>query len=281
MEQKPAFNTMQQHQNLYTKIKDQQRRSWGSGDYGHIGTTLQITGEMLCETMDLRSGESVLDVAAGNGNATLAAARRFCRVISTDYISKLLDESKVRAQADDLLNYISYQVADAENLPFDDSSFDNIISTFGVMFTPDQHQSVNELLRVCRTNGKIGLANWTPQSFIGQLFNIISQYRKPIADLDPPMNWGTRAFVDEYFTPFVKNVHTFKRVFNFRYPSAAHWIEYFKTYYGPVNTTFATLDQEQGLQLEKDILLLIKKFNTADDQTIVVPSEYMEVVIIK
>src|SRR5215470_2229772 len=158
-------------------IKNRQQVAWASGDYSVIGTTLQIVGELLCEAVDLRAGQSVLDVAAGNGNATLAAARRFAEVVSTDYVGALIERARERAQAERLP--VTFRAADAEALPFADESFDVVLSTFGVMFTPDQQQAARELVRVCRKGGKIGLANWTPDGFIGRVFRLIGQYVPP------------------------------------------------------------------------------------------------------
>ena len=137
------------------RSRDRQQVAWGSGDYAIIGTTLQIVGETLCEAVDLRSNQRVLDVAAGNGNATLAAARRFADVVSTDYVGALLERGRERAEADRLP--VTFQEADAEALPFADASFDVVLSTFGVMFTPNQQQAASELVRVCRPGGKIGI----------------------------------------------------------------------------------------------------------------------------
>lgn len=263
----------------FTAIKEKQRNTWGSGDYGRIGVTLQLSGEQLCESMDLRSGQSVLDVASGNGNATLAAARRFCQVLSTDYVDTLLAQSKRRADAEGLA--VQYQLADAEALPFTDNSFDNVMSTFGVMFTPNQRQSAAELLRVCKPNGKIGLANWTPEGFIGQLFKLIGSYIAPPAGVQSPALWGTRAFIDAQFAPAASQITYRSREFNFRYRSAQHWVDLFRTYYGPVHKAFAALNVEQAMQLEQDIIALIGRFNRADDGSMVVPSEYLEIVVQK
>src|SRR3954466_4040552 len=180
-----------------TAVKTRQQAAWSTGNYAVVGTTLQIVGENLCEALDLRSTARVLDVAAGNGNATLAAARRWCDVTSTDYVPSLLDSGRVRAQAEG--HTIRFQEADAENLPFPDASFDAVVSTFGVMFTPDQEKAASELARVCKPGGKIGLANWTPEGFIGQMFKIIGKYVPPAAGLKPPSLWGTRPRLDELF----------------------------------------------------------------------------------
>src|SRR5215213_9445453 len=180
-----------------TTIKARQQMAWGSGDYAIIGTTLQIVGEMLCEAVDVRSNQRVLDVAAGNGNASLAAARRFAEVVSTDYVGSLLERGRERAKAERLT--IAFQEADAEQLPFPDASFDVVVSTFGVMFTPDQEQAARELLRVCRPGGKIGLANWTPEGFIGQLFKTIGKFIPQAPAVKSPALWGTEQRLQELF----------------------------------------------------------------------------------
>jgi ubiquinone/menaquinone biosynthesis C-methylase UbiE len=257
-------------------IKGRQQLAWSSGDYAVVGTTLQIVGETLCEAVDLRSSQRVLDVAAGNGNATLAAARRFADVVSTDYVGTLLERGRQRAEADGLA--VVFQKADAEALPFADSSFDVVLSTFGVMFTPNQEQAASELLRVCRAGGKIGLANWTPEGFIGQLFKTMGQYVPPAAGVKSPALWGTKARLDELFGTNA-SVAAEKRHFVFRYKSPEHWLEIFRDYYGPVLKAFAALDPEARQALEKDLHALLEKFNVAKDGTLVAPSAYLEVVI--
>ena len=170
-------------------IKTKQQAAWSSGDYAVVGTTIQIVGEQLAEAMDLRAGQKVLDIAAGNGNATLAAARRWCEVTSTDYVETLLARGKQRAEADGLA--VTFQTADAEALPFADASFDGVMSTFGAMFSPDQSSTASEMLRVCRPGGRIGLANWTPDGFIGQMFKTIGKQLPPPAGMKSPALWGT------------------------------------------------------------------------------------------
>src|SRR5215217_2670634 len=212
-----------------TTIKARQQVAWGSGDYAIIGTTLQIVGEMLCEAVDLRSNQRVLDVAAGNGNASLAAARRFADVVSTDYVGSLLERGRERAEAERLP--IAFQEADAENLPFPDASFDVVLSTFGVMFTPNQDQAARELLRVCRLEGKIGLANWTPESFIAQLFKTMGKYIPPAPGVKSPALWGSKTHLDSLFGPKV-SVSAASKNFAFRYKSPKDWVEIFRNYYG-------------------------------------------------
>jgi SAM-dependent methyltransferase len=264
----------------YAAIKKRQQAAWSTGNYSVVGTTIQIVGESLCEAVDLRSGSRVLDVAAGNGNASLAAARRFAEVTSTDYVPSLLESGRRRAEADGLS--IQFQEADVENLPFPDGSFDVVLSTFGVMFAPDQQKAGSELLRVCRPGGKIGLANWTPEGFVGQMFKTIGKYVPPAAGLKSPALWGTTGRLEELFGAGGK-VQASKREFAFRYRSPEHFVEIFRTYYGPMNRTFLALEAEPARQAEfgADLLELIKRGNRSGDSTLVLPSEYLEVVIEK
>ncbi len=258
-------------------VKTRQQLAWATGNYAVIGTTLQIVGEQLCESMDVRSGTRVLDVAAGNGNASLAAARRWCDVTSTDYVPSLLESARTRAHADGLT--IQFQEADAENLPFASASFDHVVSTFGVMFTPNQAQAASELARVCRSGGSIGLANWTPESFIGQLFKIIGKYIPPAAGMQSPSLWGTRGRLEELFGDAATAIHITSRDFVFRYRSPVHWIEVFRTFYGPMNKTFAALDADRQAAFTEDLLVLMESHNRSGDETLVLPSEYLEVII--
>jgi ubiquinone/menaquinone biosynthesis C-methylase UbiE len=258
-------------------VKTRQQAAWSTGNYAVVGTTLQIVGESLCEALDLRSGTSVLDVAAGNGNATLAAARRWCDVTSTDYVSSLLESARARAQAEG--HTIEFEQADAEKLPFPDATFDTVMSTFGVMFTPDQEKAASELARVCKPGGKIGLANWTPGGFIGQVFKTIGKYVPPASGVKSPALWGTNARLEELFGKTAKQIRTTNREFVFRYRSPAHWIEVFRTYYGPMNKTYAALDAEKQAAFTRDLLTLMESTNRSGDATLVLPSEYLEVVI--
>jgi ubiquinone/menaquinone biosynthesis C-methylase UbiE len=258
-------------------LKTRQQGAWSSGDYAVVGTTLQIVGEELCEALDLRSGQKVLDVAAGNGNATLAAARRWCEVVSTDYVPSLLERGRSRAAADGL--EIEFREADAEALSFADASFDAVLSTFGVMFTPDQDKAAAELVRVSKRGGKIGLANWTPEGFIGQLFKTLGKYLPPPAGTKSPALWGTEARIKEMFGASAASIKTERRHFNFRYRSPEHFVDVFKSYYGPMLKAFAALDAANQQGLRNDLLALIARMNRAEDGTMVVPSEYLEVVI--
>ncbi|HEY4078242.1 MAG TPA: class I SAM-dependent methyltransferase [Rhizomicrobium sp.] len=260
-------------------LKPRQQAAWASGDFAVVGTTLQIVGEELCEALDLRAGQRVLDVAAGNGNAALAAARRWCDVTATDYVPALLERALERAEADRLP--LEIQIADAEALPYADVSFDAVMSTFGAMFTPDHEKPAREMLRVCRAQGKIGLANWTPTGFIGELFKTIGKYVAPPSGLKSPALWGTDAHLTELFGHQAATICSEPRMFMFRYRSDDHWIDVFRTYYGPVLKAFDVLDPVAQQALTADLKNLIGRFNIARDGTMVVPSEYLQVVIVK
>jgi ubiquinone/menaquinone biosynthesis C-methylase UbiE len=260
-------------------VKIRQQAAWSSGDYAVVGSTLQIVGEELCEALDLRSGQAVLDVAAGNGNATLAAARRWCDVTSTDYVPALLENGHDRAVAEGWI--VKFKQADAEALPYVDGGFDAVVSTFGVMFTANQDKAAAELIRVCKPGGKIGLANWTPDGFIGQLFKTLGKHLPPPPGVKSPALWGTKARIDEMFRTQASAIAFVPRNFVFRYRSPKHWMDVFQTYYGPMLKTFAALQPPAQQALHDDIMALIARMNRSGDATMVVPSEYAEIVITK
>jgi ubiquinone/menaquinone biosynthesis C-methylase UbiE len=262
---------------MMENMKSRQQAMWASGDFAVIGTTLQIVGEELCEAMDLRSGLKVLDVAAGNGNAALAAARRWCDVTACDYVPALLERARERAMAERLP--LKIEIGDAEALPFANESFDAVTSTFGAMFTPDHDRPAKEMLRVCRDGGKIGLANWTPDGFIGELFKTVGRYLPPPAGMKSPALWGTRGHILDLFG--VTSCKAEVKNFMFRYRSDEHWLDIFKSFYGPILKAFESLDAEKSRALTDDIKSLIKWFNRAQDGTMVVPAEYLQVVIEK
>jgi ubiquinone/menaquinone biosynthesis C-methylase UbiE len=260
-------------------VKTRQQAAWSSGDYAVVGTTLQIVGETLCEALDLRSGQTVLDVAAGNGNITLAAARRWCDVTSTDYVASLLEGGNARAKAEGLT--VKFKQADAEALPFIDNGFDVVVSTFGVMFTADHDKAASELIRVCKPGGKIGMANWTPEGFIGQLFKTLGKHMPPAPGVKSPALWGTRVRIEEMFRAKAASIETLPRNFVFRYRSPDHWMEVFRTYYGPLLKTFGALAPPVQQALHDDIMALIARMNRSGDGTLVLPSEYLEVIVTK
>ena len=260
-------------------VKQRQQATWAGGDYAVVGTTLQIVGETLAETADIRGGERVLDVAAGNGNASLAAARRFADVTSTDYVPALLDKAAARAQAEGLA--MTFQVADVEELPFADRSFDVVLSTFGAMFAPDHQRTADEMLRVLRPGGRLGMTNWTPESFIGQLFKMIGRHVPPPAGLQSPAAWGTEAHCAALFGTRAGAMRGERRQFNFRYRSAAHFVQVFRDYYGPTHKAFGALSAPGRQALEADLLDLLGRLNAAGPRSLVIPSEYLEVVVVR
>ena len=257
-------------------IKSRQQATWAAGNYAVIGTSLQIVGESLCEAVDVAAGSRVLDVAAGNGNAALAAARRGCEVIATDYVDELLQRAQRRADADGLP--LATQVADAEDLPFDDGTFDAVLSTFGVMFTPNPERAAVELLRVCRPGGRIGLANWAPDGFIGGMFKVIGAHVPPPAGVPSPMAWGTDARLRELFGEHGQ-VETRRRTFTFRFRSALEFVETFRTYYGPTVRAFAALDDTGSTSLHEQLRAHADGANRRTDGTLAIPSDYLEVVV--
>jgi ubiquinone/menaquinone biosynthesis C-methylase UbiE len=272
------MTTQPQEPNLGA-IKERQQKAWSSGDYGKVGVTLVIMAERLCEAADLRSGQQVLDVATGNGNAALAAARRFCDVIGIDYVPMLLEEGRERAKAERL--QVDFWEGDAEKLSFTDASFDVVLSTLGVMFAPNQERVASELLRVCRPGGRICLANWTPDGFIGHFFRTIGKHVPPPPLPNSPFRWGTEEGVRELLGDGVAELRAERRSFAFRYRSAQHFVDYFRGYYGPSLKAFETLDAEGKESLERDLIELIGRFNSSGDETVVVPSDYFEVVAIR
>jgi ubiquinone/menaquinone biosynthesis C-methylase UbiE len=260
-------------------IKTKQQATWASGDFAVIGTTLQIVGETLAEAADVCAGERVLDIAAGNGNATLAAARRFAQVTSTDYVPALLEKGAARARAEGL--EVKFQEADAEALPYADGGFDVALSTFGVMFAPDHAKTASEALRVVRSGGRIGMANWTPEGFIGQLFKLIGKHLPPPAGLASPALWGTEPYIVQLFGRQAADIRCQRRIFNFRYASPAHWIQIFRDFYGPTHKAFAALPPAGRIQLEADLTALLERLNVGGRRSLVVPSEYLETVIVR
>ena len=260
-------------------IKTKQQAAWSSGDYAVVGATLQIVGEQLAEAMDLRAGAKVLDIAAGNGNFTLAAAHSWCDVTSTAYVEALLNRGRLRAEAEGLK--VTFQKADAEELPFGDGAFDAVASTFGAMFSPDQGRTASEMLRVCRSGGRIGLANWTPDGFIGQMFKTIGKHLPPPAGLKSPALWGTAEWMEKAFGAESSALKAEPRNFVFRYRSPQHFLDVFRDYYGPMLKAFEALNAAGRKALSQDIIELIGRFNTSGDGTVVVPGEYLEVVVTK
>lgn len=262
-----------------TAVKKRQQATWASGDFGRIGVTLQIVGESLCEAVDLLATETVLDVAAGDGNASLAAARRFADVLSTDYVPELLEQGRRRAEAERVP--VTFQVADAEQLPFPDESFDVVLSTFGVMFAPNQERAASELMRVTRRGGRIGLASWTAEGFIGRLFEVVTSFVPPPPGLRSPMAWGAETRLVELFGPRASDLRTQRKTYVFRYRSAEHWVEYFRAYYGPTHKAFAALDEPGQKAFKMALLGFLREWNRGRGEALVIPGEYLEAVVTK
>jgi ubiquinone/menaquinone biosynthesis C-methylase UbiE len=261
------------------EIKEKQQKTWASGNYAVIGNQLVIMGERLCEAVDVRSGQKVLDVATGSGNTAISATRRYCDVTGIDYVPDLIWQAKERAGAERL--EITFEVGDAEGLPYPDASFDVVLSTLGVMFAPDQEKAAGELLRVCKPGGKIGLANWTPDGFIGNMFGTVGKHLPPPPGIEPPPLWGTQERLEELFGEGVSSLHTTRRSYAFRYLSAEHFVETFRNYYGPVHKAFESLDAAGQEALARDLEELLHNWNTSGDATVVAPSDYLEAVAVR
>ena len=269
------MTTTQQPPNL-TTIKGRQQIAWSSGDYGKVGVTLLVMAELLSEAVDLRPGQRVLDVACGNGNASLAAARRFCDVSSIDYVPALLEQGRERAKAEGLA--VDFSEGDAEAIPFPDASFDVVLSTLGAMFAPDQEKAAGELLRVCKPGGRIGMANWVPNSYVGDLFRTIGKYVSPPPGLNPPFVWGTEEGLLELLGTGIGSLQTRRRSFVWRHPSARHHVEFMRGFYGPLYKAFEALDEEGQKALEEDLISVVEHYNRSGDGTAVWPADYLEVV---
>jgi ubiquinone/menaquinone biosynthesis C-methylase UbiE len=260
-------------------IKDRQQKTWTSGDYARIGNTLVIMGELLCEAVDVHAGDKVLDVATGSGNTAISAARRFCDVTGIDYVPELIEQGRKRAEVEGMS--ITFDVGDAEDLPYPDASFDVVLSTLGVMFAPNQEKVAEELLRICRSGGKIGLANWTPDGFIGNMFRTLGKHVPPPPGIKPPPLWGTEERLRELLGEDIASLEVTRRSYMFRYPSAGHFVEYFRSYYGPTLKAFESLEPEGQWSLAEDLEELLTQWNTSGDATVVVPSDYLEVVAVR
>jgi SAM-dependent methyltransferase len=260
-------------------IKERQQKAWSSGDYGKVGAMLVIMAEMLCEAVDLRPGQRVLDVACGNGNAALAAARRFGEVVGVDYVPSLLEEGRERARAEGW--QVDFREGDAEDLPFPDASFDVVLSTLGAMFAPNQEKVASELLRVLRPGGKIGMANWTPDGFLGDFFRTMGKHVPPPAGLKPPFLWGAEERLNELFGEGLRSLRAEQRSFVWRFPSAEYFVKYMRSYYGPLSKAFEALDAEGQQSLHRDLIELVQRYNRSGDGTAVWPGDYLEVVATK
>ena len=263
----------------YSVITARQQQVWSEGDFSRIGVAAVIVGELLCEAVDLHPLEQVLDVASGSGNTALAAARRWAEVTASDFVPALLEVAERRAACEGLR--LTTRVADAQDLPFPDASFDVVLSTFGVMFAPDQERAAGELLRVCRPGGRIGLANWVPDSGAGDMFRATTVHVPPPPGLRPPVEWGTRERLEELFGDGISSLSIQPRRFVLRAPSLEHMLEHFRTWFGPTKVAFAALDEAGQQALAADLMGVWAKHNRADDGTVVAPWDYAEVVAVR
>ena len=256
-------------------LKAKQQKTWASGDYGAVAALIHPIAEELVQAADLSAGTTVLDVAAGTGNAALAAARCGCQVTASDYVTGLLDRARARAEAEHLP--LTCEVADAENLPYPDGHFDAVLSVVGAMFAPDQERTAAELARVCRSGGTIAMANWAPDGFIGELFRTVGRRVPPPPGIRGPVEWGSEGRVRELFADRVHTVRAVPRTFVFRFTSAEAFADFFREHYGPTLKAFEALGPD-GDPLHKDIVELVARYNTATDGTVKVPSAYLQVV---
>ena len=258
-------------------ITVRQQRTWASGDYSAVAGRIPVISERLCDAADLRSGSRVLDIAGGDGNTAIAAARCGCEVVSVDYVPSLQERGRARAASEGFA--VDFVAGDAQDLPFADASFDAVISVVGVMFAADQRRAADEMLRVCRAGGTIAVANWTPDGFIGGLFRTIGAHVPPPAGLAPPPLWGTEDHVRDLIGHGVRDLETRRREYTFRFDSPGHFTAFFREYYGPALMAFAALDEDGQESLASDIDALVRRFDRlGGDGPVAIPAEYLEVV---
>ncbi len=263
----------------FSAVKKQQQKAWATGDFAMIGWNTVYPGELMCEAIELRAGQKLLDVATGAGNTALSAARRNCEAVGIDYVPQLIERARLRAEAEGL--QAVFEVADCEQIPFPDESFDRVVSVYGSIFAPDQAKAAAELVRVCRTGGRIGMANWTPDGFWGQTFGIVSKYMPPPAGVRPASEWGTEQRLKALFGANTSSMNIKKRSALFRYRDNAHWVEVFRTWFGPIMLVLERLDDERSGEFLRELDGVLSQFNVSGDETLMVSADYLEVVIVK
>jgi ubiquinone/menaquinone biosynthesis C-methylase UbiE len=263
----------------FAAVKQRQQKTWATGDFAMIGWNTVYPGELLCEAVELRGGHKLLDVATGSGNAALAAARRNCEAVGIDYVPGLIERARARATAEGLP--ARFEVGDCEQIPFPDESFDRVLSVYGSMFAPDQEKSAGELIRVCRSGGRIGMTNWTPDGFWGQTFGLVGKYMPPPAGVRPPPEWGTEKRLKELFDAATSSMNISKLSALFRYRNSAHWIEVFRTWFGPIMLVLEKLDQKARDDFLRELDDTLTRFNVSGDDTLMLSADYLEVVIVK
>lgn len=262
----------------FAAVTGRQQAVWSLGDYGRVGSLLSRLGETLVHEVDVRPGERVLDVAAGNGNASLPAARRFADVLATDYVPQLLEEAQRRADAEAVA--LRTEVADAQALPYADGSFDVVLSTIGAMFAPDQEAVAREMTRVCRSGGRVGMANWTPDSMVGDMFRTVGRHVPPPQGVQPAVAWGDPDRVRALLGPWCADVRTSRESFPWRFPSSQACLEYFRTWYGPTVAAFRAVGDEGRAGLEAELVAMFEGHSTATDGTMVADVAYLQVVAV-
>lgn len=252
--------------------------AWASGDYAVVGNSLQLVSEELCDSVNLAQDQRVLDVTAGNFHASMAAARRWCDVTATDVPSDLTRRSRPRVEAESV--GVRFVDGDAEALPFADQSFDAVVSAFGAMFALDQERAASEMVRVCRRGRMVGLANWTPHGFVGELFKVLARYTPGVGYGQAACAWGTSERLSELFGVY-GNVWSTRKSVAFRARTPMDWVDKLRTTYAPVIRAFAVLDAAGKRDLRASMLQLVGGFNRARDASMVVDAEYLEVVVVR
>jgi SAM-dependent methyltransferase len=263
-------------------MKQAEREVWLAGDYGVIGGQTMLMSELLCEAVEMRAAERVLDVACGAGNTAIAAARRRADVVGIDFAPNLLRRARARASIEELA--LDLLVADARALPFKGDAFDIVLSSLGVMFASDHAAAANELLRTCRLGGRIGLASWTPGGFHGQLTRLLDehappQHSKSPSHREPAVIWGTEEWISECFAGEVETIAMTRREVRFRYRSLDDWFTQHNRYFGPLMALREDLEPSTNAALDEALTALIERFNTSRGPDLVLPSQYLEVVM--
>ena len=261
------------------QVKERQQQMWASGDFHAVATLIQPVADVLCDTVDLQAGWRVLDVACGSGNAAIAAARCGCNAVGIDYVPALLARGRRRAEAEGLS--IELLEGDAEAIPFPDGSFDAVLSVYGSMFAPDHEQAAMELARVCKRGGRIGLATWTPDGFIGEMLKVVAAHVPPPPGVPSPILWGTESYLRELFGDQIGTLACRERTFTFRFRSAEAYVDYFRTYYGPTVKAFETAGTAGGDALFGDLVDLVRRYAGTTSGPVSIPATYLETVAVR
>ena len=255
-----------------TELRDKQQKVWSSGDYNRIAALTVPVSEHLAEHVGIEPGSRVLDVATGTGHVALAAARRSAVATGIDYVPELLEIARRRAAAEEL--DIDFAPADAEKLPYGDESFDVVVSAIGVMFSADHARAASELVRVSRHGGRVAVASWTPEGFIGGMLATVGRHVTPPAGAQPPTRWGTEAVVAELLGDDVVDVDSVTATVRQRFGSAEDFADLFLTYYGPTYSAASRLDDDGRKALRADLVSLAHDFDQGTGSGVVLDWEY-------